>query len=95
MTESSYIVESEIIIRAVDKPFHERQVLGVFVSSEIAYQFVEKYIEDSKNLHTYFSRSIVCSKEDYEENIVQGKLVAINIVLGQFEDMIYVRKTSA
>ena len=88
-----YIVESEIIIRAVDKPFQERQVLGVFPSSEIAYQFVEKYLEDTKDLHTYFSRFILCSKEDYEENIATGKLVAINIVLGQFEDMIYVRKS--
>jgi len=89
-----YIVESEIIIRAVDKPFQERQVLGIFPSAEIAYQFVEKYIQDTKDLHTYFSRSIVCSKEEYEENIQMGKLIAINIVLGQFEDMIYIRRSS-
>ena len=89
-----YIVESEIIIRAVDKPFQERQVLGIFPSAEIAYQFVEKYIQDNKDLHTYFSRSIVCSKEEYEENIQMGKLIAINIVLGQFEDMIYIRRSS-
>ena len=88
-----YIVESEIIIRAVDKPFQERQVLGIFASAEVAYEFIEKYLEDTKQLHTYFSRFMLCSKNDYEENIIAGKLVAINIVLGQFEDMIYVRRT--
>lgn len=93
MTEE-YTVESEIIIRAVDKPFHNRQVLGVFPSAEIAYQFVEKYIQDTKDLHTYFSRSIICSKDEYEANILADKLIAINIVLGQFEDMIYIRKSS-
>jgi len=93
MTEQ-FIVESEIIIRAVDKPFHERQVLGIFATSDVAYQFIEKYVSDSKELHTYFSRFIVCSKDDYIDCINTGKLVAINIVLGQFEDMIYVRKST-
>ena len=93
MTEQ-FVVESEIIIRAVDKPFHERQVLGVFATADVAYQFIEKFVADSKDLHTYFSRSIICSKEDYLECIETGRLVGINIVLGQFEDMIYVRKTT-
>jgi len=91
MTDS-FVVESEVIIRAVDKPFHERQVMGVFSTADIAYQFIEKYLEDTKELHTYFSRSLLCSKDDYLDNVAGGKLVAINVVLGQFEDMIYVRK---
>jgi hypothetical protein len=89
-----FIVESEVIIRAVDKPFNERQVLGSFPTSESAYQFVEKYLEDTKDLHTYFSRHYLCPKEEYEERVRDERIVAINVVLGQFEDMIYVRKVT-
>ena len=91
---ATYIVESDVIIRAVDKPFPHRIVMGAFPTADIAYQFIEKYVADSKDLHTYFSRSIICSKDDYMECIETGRLVGINIVLGQFEDMIYVRKTT-
>ena len=89
-----FIVESDVIIRAVDKPFNERQILGSFSTSELAYQFIEKYLQDTKYLHTYFSRSYLCSKEEYEERVTNGRIVAINVVLGQFEDMIYVRKNN-
>jgi predicted adenine nucleotide alpha hydrolase (AANH) superfamily ATPase len=89
-----FIVESEVIIRAVDKPFNERQVLGAFPSGESAFHFIEKYLQDSKDLHTYFSRTYICPKEEYEERIRDGRIVAINVVLGQFEDMIYVRKSN-
>jgi hypothetical protein len=87
-----FIVESDIIIRAVDKPFNERQILGSFSTGELAYQFIEKYLQDSKYLHTYFSRTYLCSKDEYEDRISEGRIIAINVVLGQFEDMIYVRK---
>ena len=87
-----FIVESEVIIRAVDKPFNERQILGSFPTGELAFQFIEKYLTDSKDLHTYFSRTYLCPKEEYEERIRDGRIVGINVVLGQFEDMIYVRK---
>jgi hypothetical protein len=90
-----FIVESEVIIRAVDKPFNERQILGSFPTGELAYQFVEKYLQDSKDLHTYFSRTYLCTKEEYEERIRDGRIIAINVVLGQFEDMIYVRKNES
>ena len=87
-----YRVESDITIRAVDKPIPERQILGIFHSLDSAYYFIEKYLEDTKMLHTYFSRRYICLREDLEENISNGKFVAINIVLGQFEDMIYINK---
>ena len=87
----NFIVESDVIIRAVDKPFNERQHLGSFPTGDIAYQFIEKYLQDSKDLHTYFSRTYICPKEEYEDRIRDGRIVAINVVLGQFEDMIYVR----
>jgi hypothetical protein len=90
--DTKYIVESDIIIRAVDKPFSQRQVMGIFHSAEMAYFFIEKYLADTKMLHTYFSRGQLCPKSEYEENIRDGKMVAINVVLGQFEDMIYVVK---
>jgi len=87
-----YIVESDITIRAVDKPIPERQVLGIFHSVDVAYHFIEKYLEYTKSLHTYFSRRFICSRDELEENIHNGKFIAINIVLGQFEDMIYINR---
>jgi hypothetical protein len=87
-----FVVESEVIIRAVDKPFNERQLLGTFATAEAAYHFIEKYLTDTRDLHTYFSRQYLCPKEEYEDRIREQRIVAINVVLGQFEDMIYVRK---
>jgi hypothetical protein len=49
---AQWIIESEVIIRAVDKPFGDRQVLGMFSTSDDAYHFIEKYIADTKELHT-------------------------------------------
>ena len=89
-----FIVESDVIIRAVDKPFTDRIVLGVFPTADLAYEFIEKYLADTKDLHTYFSRQYICSKEEYENIIREGRIVAINVVLGQFEDMIYVRRSN-
>lgn len=88
----SYIVESDVIIRAVDKPFPQRNILGSFPSADIAYQFIEKYLADTKELHTYFTRQNICTKEEYAGQIASERMVAYNMVLGQFEDMIYVRK---
>lgn len=88
----TYIVESEVIIRTVDKPFPNRVILGAFSTSEQAYHFIEKYLADTKELHTYFTRQNLCSKEEYESLISGERIVAFNMVLGQFEDMIYVRK---
>jgi len=90
-----FIVESDIIIRTVDKPFNERQILGSFNTSEQAYQYIEKYLQDSKELHTYFSRTYLCPKEEYEDRINNKRIIGINVVLGQFEDMIYVRKNNS
>ena len=89
-----YVVESEVIIRAVDKPFNERQIMSSFSTSELAYQFVEKYLQDTKDLHTYFTRQYLCPKSEYNDRIQYGRIIAINVVLGQFEDMIYIRKTT-
>lgn len=89
---TTYLVESDVIIRAVDKPFPNRVVLGAFATAEQAYHFIEKYLADTKELHTYFARQNLCSQEEYESFISGERIVAFNIVLGQFEDMIYVRK---
>jgi hypothetical protein len=92
---TEYIVESDITIRAVDKPFTERQPMGAFIHLDDAYRFIEKYICDTKALHTYFSRSFLCSKEDLVDRVNQGKMVALNVVLGQFEDMLFITKVEA
>ena len=88
----TYLVESEVILRAVDKPFNERQILASFPTSELAYKFIEKYLQDTKDLHTYFARQVIYPKDEYEQRMEDGQLIAINIVLGQFEDMIYIKK---
>jgi hypothetical protein len=88
---AKYIVESDVIIRAVDKPFPNRQLMGMFPSIDFAYLFIEKYLSDTKDLHTYFTRQFICEKEEFAEFVKQERMVAYNIVLGQFEDMIYVR----
>lgn len=90
---NEFIVESEIIIRSVDKPFNDRLEIGKFQTCDEAYTFIEKYLNDTKALHIYFSRSFLCAKEILEERIKDNRIVAINIVLGQFEDMIYIRQT--
>ncbi len=87
-----YIVESDVIIRAVDKPFPDRQFMGCFPTSEMAYTYVEKYLTDTRDLHTYFTRQFVCPKDELEDRIKENRIIAINVVLGQFEDMIYIRK---
>lgn len=89
---TEYIVESDITIRAVDKPFAQRQTMGIFPSVDDAYRFIEKYIGDTKALHTYFSRSFLCTKDELEDRVSHGKIVALNVVLGQFEDMIFITK---
>lgn len=90
---AEFIVESDVIIRAVDKPFNERQQMGKFQSIDDAYIFIQKYLSDTRELHTYFSRSFLCSREDLEVRIKDNRIVALNVVLGQFEDMIYIRHT--
>lgn len=89
-----YVVESDIVIRAVDKPFDRREVLGIFPSKEEAYDFVWSYLMDTRKLHTYFSRTHICSREELEEHIHEKKMIALNVVLGQFEDMIYISKVT-
>lgn len=90
---NEFIVESEVIIRAVDKPFNGRLTIGKFQTVDEAYTFIETYLLDTRELHTYFSRSFICAKEVLEERIKDNRIVAINIVLGQYEDMIYIKQT--
>jgi hypothetical protein len=92
---SQFIVESDVIIRAVDKPFPQRQLMGVFPTADQAYQYVEKYLSDTKELHTYFVRQFICQKDEFPEFMKQNRMVAYNIVLGQFEDMIYIHLAEA
>jgi hypothetical protein len=91
-TMTEYIVESEVTIRAVDKLFSERQQIQVCSTIDEAYAYIETYLNDTKELHTSFVRQTLCSKEECEERINKGRLIALNVVLGQFEDIIYIVK---
>jgi len=87
-----FVVESDIDVRTFDRPYHQRQVIGEFSCIADTYQFIEKYITDTKELYTYFCRHSLCAKDEFESLIGTDKPVAINIVLGHFEDALYVSR---
>ena len=87
-----FVIESDIDVRTFDRPYHERQVIGEYISIAETYAFIEKYIADTKDVYTHFCRYSLCSKDEFESLIGSDKPVAINIVLGQFEDALYVSK---
>lgn len=87
-----YVVESDITIRAVDKPFPERQVVAVFPSLEMAYAFIKKNLEDTKALHGYFSRYTIVPYDDVEQRMRENRPVGYNCVLAQFEDILFIRE---
>lgn len=87
-----FIIESDIDVRTFEKPFRQRQAIGEFLSLHDVYHYIEKYIADTKDVFTYFSRYMLCSRDELDELVGTDKPVAINIVLGQFEDTIYVSK---
>ena len=89
-----FVVESDIDVRTFDRPYHQRQVIAEFSCATDTYEFIEKYIADTKELYTYFCRHTLCSRDEFEGLVGSDKPVAINIVLGQFEDAIYVTKTN-
>jgi hypothetical protein len=88
----TFVVESMIDVRTFEKPFQQRQILGEFNSANEAYEFITKYISDTKEVYTYFARNYLCTREEFDDFIGTEKAVAINIVLGQFEDTLYVNK---
>jgi len=90
----TFVVESLIDVRTFEKPFKQRQILGEFHSVNDAYDFIAKYISETNEVYTYFARNTICTRNEFDDLIGTDKTVAINIVLGQFEDMIYVNKIS-
>jgi hypothetical protein len=87
-----FIIESDIDVRTFEKPFRQRQQIGEFLSINDVYHYIEKYIADTTDVFTYFSRHFLCPRDEIENLIGTDKPVAINIVLGQFEDTLYVSK---
>jgi hypothetical protein len=91
---TEYIVESDITIRAVDKPFPEKQLVATFDNLEMAYTFVKKNLEDTKSLHNYFCRFTLIPYDEVQGRVKENRAVAYNCVLGQFEDVIYIREST-
>jgi hypothetical protein len=87
-----FIVESDIDVRTFLKPFHQRQTVAECASLDEAYQYIENYIASTKEVFNAFSRYTLCSREDLDKLVGTEQPVAINIVLGQFEDALYVNK---
>jgi hypothetical protein len=90
MTE--YLVESDITIRAVDRPFPERQVVARFTSAEDAYSFIKKNLEDTKALHGYFARHTLVPLTEVASRVKDQRPIGYNCVLGQFEDVLYIHE---
>ena len=89
---AEYIIESEVTIRAVDRLFSEKQKIHTCGTLNEAYEYIETYLGDTKELHTCFVRQFLCERDDCEDRVTKGRLIAINVVLGQFEDVLYITK---
>jgi hypothetical protein len=89
-----FIIESEVTIRAIDRLFSEKQRIHACNTLEEAYDYIETYLGDTKELHTFFVRQFICDKSECEDRVSSGRLIAINVVLGQFEDILYITKKS-
>jgi hypothetical protein len=87
-----FVVESDIDVRTFINPFHQRQIIAECSTLDETYQFIESYITHTKDVFHAFSRYTFCTREDIETLVGSGQPVAVNIVLGQFEDTLYVNK---
>jgi hypothetical protein len=95
MSVTEYLVESDITIRAVDRPFPEHHVVARFSSAEDAYSFIKKNLEDTKALHGYFARHTLVPSTELVTRIKEQRPIGYNCVLGQFEDVLYIREVIA
>jgi len=91
-TMPKFVVESDIDVRTFVRPFHQRQTIAECATLDEAYQFIDAYIANTKEVFTSFSRNTLCTREDLDKLVGTGQAVAVNIVLGQFEDTLYVNK---
>lgn len=92
---TDYIVESEVTIRAVDRPFPDRHFVARFSSPEEAYAFIKKNLEDTKALHGYFARHTLVPMAEVAIRIKEQRPIGYNCVLGQFEDVLYIHEIAA
>jgi hypothetical protein len=91
-TMPKFVVESDIDVRTFVRPFHQRQTIAECATLDEAYQFIDAYIANTKEVFTSFSRHTMCTREDLDKLVGTGQAVAVNIVLGQFEDTLYINK---
>jgi len=88
----TFILESDIDVRTFVRPFHERQTIMESVSLDEIYQYITAYIENTKEVFNSFARYTLCSREELDMLVDSKQPVAVNVVLGQFEDTLYVNK---
>ena len=61
-----------------------KKILGYdWINFLLTYNSINEVLEAEKE-----------NKSEYEDRIRDGRIIAINVVLGQFEDMVYIRKTT-
>ena len=89
-----FIVESDIVVHTLARPFHSHQTVVELPSLEEAYDNIKKYIADTKEIFTAFARHTICSREELEQLVNTDMPVAVNIVIGQFEDELYIKKSA-
>jgi hypothetical protein len=91
-TMPKFIVESDIDVRTFVRQFQDRQVIAECNSIDEAYEFIKQYIEDTVDVYHHFARHTICSKEEMVDLVGSDKPVATNVVLGHFEDTLYITK---
>jgi len=87
-----FIVESDIDVRTFVRQFQDRQVIAECASLDEAYEFIKQYIAETAEVYHHFARHTICSKEEFADLANTSKPVATNIVLGNFEDVLYLTK---
>jgi hypothetical protein len=90
-----YIVESDIDVRTFVRPFHDKQVVAECATIDEAYQYIKQYIDDTIEVYHHFARHTLCTRDEVDDLIGTDKPVAINMVLGNFEDALYIKPLRA
>ena len=87
-----FIVESDIDVHTFSKRFHERSVIAECATLDEAYAYIKQYVDDTVQVYHHFARHTLCNRDEVDELVGSDPPVAITIVLGNFEDTIYIKK---
>ena len=87
-----FIIESDIDVRTFVRQFQDRQVIAECATLDEAYDYIKQYIAETAEIYHHFARHTICAKDEFADLAGSNKPVATNIVLGNFEDILYLTK---